>query len=128
MKLKYILASFVAAATFMVGCTVEEPVSQLSGLEVSNDYVTVAADAQSSATITVTADEAWSATASDSWFSVSPSNGSAGQSSLTITASEASSASADARGLRLRHPCSIVAVGSAFRWSRCRGCRSRGCR
>ncbi len=92
MKLKYILASFVAAATLMVGCTVEEPVSQLSGLEVSNDYVTVAADAQSSATITVTADEAWSATASDSWFSVSPSNGSAGQSSLTITASEASSA------------------------------------
>ena len=92
MKLKYILASFVAAATFMVGCTVEEPVSQLSGLEVSNDYVTVSADAQSSATITVTADEAWSATASDSWFSVSPSNGSAGQSSLTITASEASSA------------------------------------
>lgn len=92
MKLKYILASFVAAATLMVGCTVEEPVSQLCGLEVSNDYVTVAADAQSSATITVTADEAWSATASDSWFSVSPSNGSAGQSSLTITASEASSA------------------------------------
>ena len=92
MKLKYILASFVAAVTLMVGCTVEEPVSQLSGLEVSNDYVTVAADAQSSATITVTADEAWSATASDSWFSVSPSNGSAGQSSLTITASEASSA------------------------------------
>lgn len=92
MKLKYILASFVAAATLMVGCTVEEPVSQLSGLEVSNDYVTVSADAQSSATITVTADEAWSATASDSWFSVSPSNGSAGQSSLTITASEASSA------------------------------------
>ena len=92
MKLKYILASFVAAATLMVGCTVEEPVSQLSGLEVSNDYVTVSADAQSSATITVTADEAWSATASDSWFSISPSNGSAGQSSLTITASEASSA------------------------------------
>ena len=92
MKLKYILASFVAAAALMVGCTVEEPVSQLSGLEVSNDYVTVAADAQSSATITVTADEAWSATASDSWFSISPSNGSAGQSSLTITATEASAA------------------------------------
>ncbi|MBQ8060902.1 MAG: BACON domain-containing protein [Bacteroidales bacterium] len=92
MKLKYILASFVAAAALMVGCTVEEPVSQLSGLEVSNDYVTVAADAQSSATITVTADEAWSATASDSWFIISPSNGSAGQSSLTITATEASAA------------------------------------
>ena len=92
MKLKYILASFVAAATLMVGCTVEEPVSQLSGLEVSNDYVTVAADAQSSTTITVTSDEAWSATASASWVSISPANGSAGQSSITITAVEAASA------------------------------------
>ena len=92
MKLKYILASFVAAAALMVGCTVEEPVSQLSGLEVSNDYVTVAADAQSSTTITVTSDEAWSATASASWVSISPANGSAGQSSITITAVEAASA------------------------------------
>ena len=92
MKLKYILASFVATVALMVGCTVEEPVSKLSGLEVSNDYVTVAADDQSSATITVTADESWTAVPSASWISVSPSSGSAGQGSLTITASEASAA------------------------------------
>ena len=94
MKLNYIFASFVAAAALLVGCTVEEPVSKLEGLEVSNDYVTVTADAQSSTTITVTADEAWTASPSGAdWITVSPASGSAGQTvTMTITASAASAA------------------------------------
>ena len=83
MKLNYIFASFVAAAALLVGCTVEEPVSKLEGLEVSNDYVTVAADDQSSASISITADDAWTASVSGgNWLTISPSSGSAGQSSM----------------------------------------------
>lgn len=92
MKLRFILASLVAAAGLLASCDIEEPISKLQGLEVSNDYVTVAADANSSATITVNSEEGWTASAKDSWATVSPSSGSAGQSSLTITASEAKSA------------------------------------
>lgn len=93
MKLKYILASFVAAAALLVGCTVEEPVSKLVGLEVSEDYVSVAAESQTSATITVTADGSWTASVKDGdWLSISPANGSAGQTTMTISARDASAA------------------------------------
>ena len=93
MKLNYLLASFVAAAALLVGCTVEEPVSKLEGLEVSNDYITVAADDQSSASISITADAAWTASVSGgNWLTISPASGSAGQSTMTVTASNASAA------------------------------------
>lgn len=92
MKLRYLFASLVAAAGILASCDIEEPISKLQGLEVSNDYVTVAADANSSATITVNSEEGWTASVKDSWATVSPATGSAGQSSLTITASEATSA------------------------------------
>ena len=99
MKLKYILASFVATVALMVGCTVEEPVSKLSGLEVSNDYITLAADEGASTSVSVTADESWTASVSGSksdWLSVSPASGSAGQGSLTISAVTASTAARSA--------------------------------
>lgn len=93
MKLKYIIASFVAAAALLVGCTVEEPVSKLVGLEVSEDYVSVAAESQTSATITVTADGSWTASVKGGdWLSVSPANGSGGQTTMTISAADASAA------------------------------------
>ena len=98
MKLKYILASFAAAVALFAGCVEEEPIAKLEGLEVSNDYVTVAADDNSSATITVTSSESWTASTTGSWISLSPASGGAGQSSLVITASEASAArSADVK-------------------------------
>ena len=113
MKLKYILASLVAAAALMVGCTVEEPVAQLAGLEVSNDYITVAADAQSSATITVNADESWSAVPNADWISVSPSSGSAGQGSLTITASGASAARSGEVHIKMGSKTKIISVNQS---------------
>ena len=93
MKLNNILASLFATAAVLVGCTLEEPVSKLSGLEVSNDYVTVEADNQTSATITVLADESWTATPQADWVTVNPTSGSAGQTvTMTLTATPATAA------------------------------------
>jgi len=94
MKLKHIIASFAAAASILAGCTPElEPVQLLEGLEVSNDYFTLATDEGSSESITVTGDEAWTVENGAGWLSVSPSSGSAGQAvSVTFKALSASTA------------------------------------
>ena len=96
MKLKYILASFIAAAAVLTGCVKEEPVSVLEGLTVSNDYVTLASDAGSSVSITVNGVDSWTATVGTTkseWLSLGNASGSAGQDvSLTLTAVSASSA------------------------------------
>ncbi len=96
MKLKYIIASLAAAAAMLVGCTQEEPVSKLSGLEVDNDYVSIAAEEGSTVTIKVKGDEAWTAAIADEkadWVTVSPASGAAGQDvTVTLTAVSASTA------------------------------------
>ncbi|MBR1698262.1 MAG: BACON domain-containing protein [Bacteroidales bacterium] len=99
MKLKNIFASFIAAATVLFGCAKEEAISTLAGLSVSEDYITLAADENASATITVNGVEAWSASIADSkvtWLTITPASGSAGQDvNLRFTA-EASSSSRSA--------------------------------
>ena len=96
MKLKYIIASFIAAASVLVGCVKENPIAVLEGLSVSNDYVTLAADENASVSITVNGEEAWTASVPDAkatWLSLSPTSGSAGQNvSLTFTATASSAA------------------------------------
>lgn len=96
MKLRYILTSLVAAAAMLVGCTQEEPVSKLSGLEVDNDYVSVAADEGSAVTIKVKGDDSWTAAIPDTkvdWLTVNPTSGAAGQEvTVTFTASKAAAA------------------------------------
>jgi len=96
MKLKYIIASFIAAASVLAGCVKEDPVSTLEGLSVSNDYVTLAADEGASLSISVSAEESWTASVPDSkatWLSVSPASGSAGQNvSMTFTATASTAA------------------------------------
>ena len=96
MKLKYIIASFIAAASVLAGCVKEDPVSTLEGLSVSNDYVTLAADEGASLSISVNAEESWTASVPDSkatWLSVSPASGSAGQNvSMTFTATASTAA------------------------------------
>ena len=96
MKLKYIIASLAAAAAMLVGCTQEEPVSKLSGLEVDNDYVSIAAEEGSTVTVKVKGDEAWTAAIADEkadWVTVSPASGAAGQEvTVTLTAVSASTA------------------------------------
>ena len=96
MKLRYLLTSLVAAAAMLIGCTQEEPVSKLSGLEVDNDYVSLAADEGSTVTIKVKADESWTAAIADTkadWVTVSPTSG-AGSSEVTVTLTAASASSA----------------------------------
>ncbi len=96
MKLRYLLTSLVAAAAMLIGCTQEEPVSKLSGLEVDNDYVSLAADEGSTVTIKVKADESWTAAIADTkadWVTVSPTSG-AGGSEVTVTLTAASASSA----------------------------------
>ena len=99
MKLRYLLTSLVAAATMLVGCTQEEPVSKLSGLEVDNDYVSVAADEGSAVTIKVKGDDSWTAAIPDTkvdWLTVNPTSGAAGQEvTVTFTASKAAAAARD---------------------------------
>ena len=96
MKLRYLLTSLVAAAAMLIGCTQEEPVSKLSGLEVDNDYVSVAADEGSAVTIKVKGDDSWSAAIPDAkvdWLTVNPTSGAAGQEvTVTFTASKAAAA------------------------------------
>lgn len=96
MKLRYLLTSLVAAAAMLVGCTQEEPVSKLSGLEVDNDYVSVAADEGSAVTIKVKGDDSWTAAIPDTkvdWLTVNPTSGAAGQEvTVTFTASKAAAA------------------------------------
>ncbi len=80
----------------LVGCTQEEPVSKLSGLEVDNDYVSVAADEGSAVTIKVKGDDSWTAAIPDTkvdWLTVNPTSGAAGQEvTVTFTASKAAAA------------------------------------
>ncbi len=80
----------------LIGCTQEEPVSKLSGLEVDNDYVSVAADEGSAVTIKVKGDDSWSAAIPDAkvdWLTVNPTSGAAGQEvTVTFTASKAAAA------------------------------------
>ena len=96
MKLRYLFASLAAAVTMFIGCEQEEPVSKLTGLEVDNDYISIAAEVGSSATIKVTGDEAWTAAIPDTkvdWLTVSPTSGAAGQEvSVTLSAASASTA------------------------------------
>ena len=96
MKLRYLLTSLVAAAVMLIGCTQEEPVSKLSGLEVDNDYVSLAADEGSTVTIKVKGDESWTAAIADEkadWVTVSPTSGTGGSEvTVTLTAASASSA------------------------------------
>ena len=94
MKFKYLIASLAAAAALFVSCTQElQPVSTLTGLEVSNDYVTIPTEG-TAVTISVTGEEAWKAEVPEkaTWLTVSPTTGAAGQKvnvSLSATASTA---------------------------------------
>lgn len=109
MKLKYILSSLFAAAAIFAACSTEEPVSKMTGLEVSNDYITLGSEENLSTTITVTGDEDWTLSYTfgdkeEEWLTVTPASGAAGQAvTVTITAAK----TADARSKEVH-----IAMGS----------------
>lgn len=95
MKFKNIIPAFIAALSFMVvGCSEEEEVTLLSDVQVSSSTVAIPMDGGSN-TITVDATGDWTleklVSKKDSlkWLNVSSTNGSAGKSELTFTATKA---------------------------------------
>ena len=85
MKLKYIFASLVAVAALAVSCS-EEKDHYLDEITVSESTLAIS-EAGGSGTITLNATGAWSLTTElPSWLTLSPTSGSAGQTTLTFTA------------------------------------------
>ena len=88
MKLRYILAALAASMFLMVGCNEEEELGTLGNIQVSDTYVSLPLSGGSK-TVTVNATDAWSITSTiPDWLTVSPTSGSAGQTSITISAPE----------------------------------------
>ena len=86
MKLKYFI-SFFALVALLASCSDDDTVTLLDELQVSSSYVSID-EAGGSNTITVTAKEAWSFDAEElpGWLTVSPMNGSAGETKVTFSA------------------------------------------
>ncbi|MEZ5019831.1 MAG: BACON domain-containing carbohydrate-binding protein [Bacteroidales bacterium] len=86
MKLKYFFPLFIVAAALMVSCDEEFSATLLDEIQVSSSYVAIPV-AGGSTSITVTATDSWTLQNSISWLTVSSTSGSAGESTLTFSAS-----------------------------------------
>lgn len=89
MKLKHILTSIVAAAFVFAGCEDQVEISTLPGVEISSSVVGFVTNGGTQ-TITLSSDQAWSIdeTKIPSWLTVSPLSGSAGETTISLTAVE----------------------------------------
>ena len=114
MKLKFTFASFIAAAAVLVGCVKENPISSLQGLTVSNDYITLASDENSSVSVTVNGEESWTASTKADWLTLSPANGAAGQNvTLTFTAAASKAARSTEVNIVMGGKTKIIKVNQA---------------
>ena len=86
MKLKYFFPLFIAAVALMVSCDDEVSVTLLDEIQVSSSYVSIPV-AGGSTSITVTANDSWTVENSLQWLTISSTSGSAGESTLTFSAS-----------------------------------------
>jgi len=86
MKLKYLFPLFIAAVALMVSCDDEFSATLLDEIQVSSSYVSIPV-AGGSASITVTANDNWTVASSIPWLIISSTSGSAGESTLTFSAS-----------------------------------------
>ena len=84
MKIKNIIAAFVAVLAVTVGCTVEED-HYLSQVKLSTSYVAISMNGGSTP-VQVEATDSWSITGAPAWLSISPASGSAGSSTITFSA------------------------------------------
>ena len=95
MKLRYILAALAASMFLMVGCNENEELGTLGNIQVSDTHVSIPMSGGTK-TITVNATDAWSITSTiPEWLTVSPTSGSAGQTTITISAPETVSGKGD---------------------------------
>ena len=84
MKAKYIILSLIASLAVLVGCEKELP-HYLSEVTVSSSFVSIPLGGGSTP-ITLDAASAWEITDIPAWLTVSPTSGTAGQSTVTFTA------------------------------------------
>lgn len=87
MKAKYIILSLIASLAVLVGCE-KEGFHFLEGLTVDSSYVSVPLSGGSNK-ITVVSDAAWTITDMPAWLTVSPTSGSAGETTVTFSAAAA---------------------------------------
>ena len=88
MKLRYILAALAASMFLMVGCNEDEELGTLGSIQVSDTYVSLPMSGGTK-TVTVNATDSWTISSDiPEWLTVSPTSGSAGQTSITISAPE----------------------------------------
>jgi len=86
MKLKYFFPLFITAVALMVNCEDEVSVTLLDEIQVSSSYVSLPV-AGGSTSINVTANDSWTVVNSLQWLTVSSTSGSAGESTITFSAS-----------------------------------------
>ena len=90
MKLRYIITTLLAAVALATGCQ-ESLERHLAEVQVSSSYVAIPA-AGGSKTITVTATSDWAISdIPESWLTVTPTSGAAGETEVTFTAAAATS-------------------------------------
>ena len=85
MKIKNILVSLVAILALAAGCDQIEPDHFLDEVKVSSSYVPISMNG-GSATFQIETTDSWNITGAPSWLTVSPAAGSAGSSTVTLSA------------------------------------------
>lgn len=87
MKIVKILSTLAAVCALVIGCAKETP-SVWNEIQVSSSYVGLPKDGGSK-TITVSAKDSWTINEIPQWLSVSPTSGSAGETTVTFSAEKA---------------------------------------
>ena len=85
MKLRYILSFFVGAA-LLAACTAENPVASPDLAVNANPSILGVGKDGGNVTVQVTAKADWTVASDSTWVSITPASGSAGTSTITITA------------------------------------------
>ena len=87
MKLRYFIPTLVAVLAMLVGCSEDNDPTYLGNIKVSQSYIGLPA-AGGSVTVTVNAADDWQFTDVPDWLTVSPAQGSAGQTEVTFSSGE----------------------------------------
>ncbi len=88
MKLRYIIPSFIAALTMLVGCSDDDTPTYLASVRVSQSFVTLP-ESGGTCDIEVTAKDSWTITDVAGWLTVAPAQGEAGTYTVTFSADKA---------------------------------------
>lgn len=87
MKIVKILSALAAVCALVIGCAKETP-NVWNEIQVSSSYVGLPKDGGSK-TITVTAKDSWTISEIPNWLTITPANGSAGETTVTFSAAKA---------------------------------------